>query len=317
MEVNMNIFITGGTGYIGSVLVNESINAGHNTYVLTRSKDKTVELEKQGAKVIVGDMLQDGQWQKTINEMDAIIHLAAPPTWGKKVTQQVALSYADGHLQLTKRLFDAINPKQLERLIFVGGTSYFGDSGKKEAKSELFQSEPKGWGPYIAPSIKYAKEKIAEGYPASIVFPAQIYGPSSWMEQLYLNPLFKNKPLTNLKGYDPYFSPIHIEDCARALLHVIEHGKIGEDYIISDLQQLPSSVFRDEIIKLMGVKEPKFRAVPRWLCQLLLGPVLTEYATAHTNFSSEKLQQTGFEFRYPTYQEGLSQVVKAWLQKQK
>jgi len=312
----MNILITGGTGYIGSVLLEETIKAGHNTFVLTRNQDKQKDLEKKGIKVIVGDMLQDGLWQQRIKEMDAVIHLAAPPTWGKKVTEKVALTYAEGHLQLTKRLFDAINPKQLKQLIFVGGTSYFGDSGNKEPKSETFRSEPKGWGPYIAPSIDYAKEKAAQGYPVSIVYPTQIYGPSSWMEQLYLQPLFTNKPLTTLKGYNTYFSPIHIEDCARALLHVIEYGEKGEDYILSDCQQLPSSVFRDAIIQLMGVKEPKYRVVPRWLCKLIIGPVLTEYATAHTNFSSEKLQKTGFEFRYPTYKEGLAQVVSAWLQKQ-
>ncbi|BBI30905.1 NAD-dependent epimerase/dehydratase family protein [Cohnella abietis] len=312
----MNILITGGTGYIGTVLVEESVKAGHNTYVLTRNREKSEALEKQGVKVIVGDILQDGQWQQKINDMDAVIHLAAPPTWGKKVTKKVALSYADGHLELTKRLFAAIDPKHLKRLIFVGGTSYFGDSGNEAPRTESFQAEPKGWGPYISPSIKYAKEKIAEGYPASIVFPAQIYGPSSWMEQLFFQPLYTNKPITSLKGYSPYFSPIHIEDCARALLHLIEKGEIGEDYIISDLQPLKSTVFRDEIIKLMGVRNPKFREVPRWLCQLLLGPVLTEYATAHTNFSSKKLQETGFKFRYPTYIEGLPQVVDAWLKLQ-
>ncbi len=180
-------------------------------------------------------------------------------------------------------------------------------------RQNLSKRSRRGGGRISHPRSDMQKKKIAAGYPATIVFPAQIYGPSSWMEQLYLQPLFTKKPLTSLKGYRPYFSPIHIEDCARALLHLTEHGEIGEDYIISDLQQLPSAVFRDEIIKIMGVKDPKFREVPRWLCQFILGPVLTEYATAHTNFSSNKLQGTGFKFRYPTYKEGLPQVVKAWL----
>lgn len=312
----MNILITGGTGYIGTVLVEESVKVGHQTYVLTRNKEKAQTLEGQGVQAIVGDLMQDGQWQELINDMDAVIHLAAPPTWGKKVTKKVALAYADGHLKLTKRLFEAIDTQRLGRLIFVGGTSYFGDSGDTSPKTESFQADPKGWGPYIAPSINYVKERIGEGYPASIVYPAQIYGPSSWMEQLFLQPLFTDKPITSLKGYTPYFSPIHIEDCARALLYVIEHGEIGEDYILSDQQPLSSAIFRDEIVRLMDVDDPKFRSIPRWLCQFVLGPVLTEYATAHTNFSSKKLQKTGFTFRYPTYQEGLPQVVEAWLEKQ-
>ncbi|MEK8130743.1 hypothetical protein WMW72_22815 [Paenibacillus filicis] len=42
---------------------------------------------------------------------------------GTKVTKKGAFSYTDGHLQLTKRLLAAIDPKRLKRLIFVGGTS--------------------------------------------------------------------------------------------------------------------------------------------------------------------------------------------------
>ena len=65
----------------------------------------------------------------------------------------------------------------------------------------------------------------------------------------------------------------------------------------------------------MNVKDVKVRRVPRFLCQLLVGPVLTEYATAHTNFSNKKLMQTGFNYRYPTYKDGLPNVVKQWLER--
>lgn len=41
--------------------------------------------------------------------------------------------------------------------------------------------------------------------------------------------------------------------------------------------------------------------------------MVTEYITAHSNFSNEKLRATGFEFKYPTAYEGLPQVVEQWL----
>ncbi|MNN20998.1 hypothetical protein D3C81_1343040 [compost metagenome] len=53
--------------------------------------------------------------------------------------------------------------------------------------------------------------------------------------------------------------------------------------------------------------------IPAWLCRLVIGPVLTEYATAHTYFSNAKLLETGFEFRYPSAAHGIPQVVKQWL----
>ena len=236
----MKIFVTGGTGYIGEVLVKEGLQLGHEMIVLTRSKDKAEYLELQGVHPVVGDLMEDGDWQNAINDADAVIHLAAPPTWGKKVTKKVALTYADGHLQLTKRLFDVVNPQKVNKIIFVGGTSYYGDSGNGEPRDETFRSTPKGWGPYIAPSIEYARTK-AKDYPVTIVFPAQIYGPSSWMEQLYLEPLYLGKPITSLKGYNPHFSPIHVEDCGRACIHLIKNGKNREEYILTDCQPVDST----------------------------------------------------------------------------
>lgn len=312
----MKIFITGGTGYIGSVLVKVAKDSGYDVTVMTRSEEKAKQLNNDGVQTLVGDLLVDGPWQQFINEVDAVIHLAAPPTWGKKVTAKIAQSYAVGHLDMTKRLFEAIDPQNLQKIIYVGGTSYFGDAGDGDAQSEEYRSEPKGWGPYIAGSIDLAKQYATQGYPVTIVYPAQIYGPTSWMEQLYLQPLHTKKAVIGLKGYNVFFSPIHIVDCGRAFLHLIEHGENGEDYILSDNHPLPSKEFRKEIEVLMGVTDAKTKLVPRWVCKIALGPVLTEYATANTNFSNAKLLETGFEFQYPTYKDGLPNVVEDWLSQQ-
>ena len=309
----MKIFVTGGTGYVGEVLVNEGVEIGHEMTVLTRSPEKAKNLQVQGVQAIVGDMMSNGDWIDEMNQSDAIIHLASPPTWGRRVTKKIAKQYANGHYELTERLFQVANPKSVKKIIFVGGTSFFGDAGNEEPKDETYSSSPKGWGPYIAPSIHYAKEQKKK-FPLNIVYPSQIYGPSSWMEQLFLEPLYEGRPLTTLKGYSPMFSPIHIEDCGRALIHLIQHGEEGEEYILTDNLPIPSENFCIEIEYLMNVINSKVRYVSKFLCQLFIGPVLTEYATANTNFSNKKLRSTGFRFRYPTYKDGLPDVVERWLE---
>lgn len=310
----MKLFVTGGTGYIGEYVLQEALADGHDVYVLTRSKQKADALKARGVRAFVGDFLQDGEWQGAFQRADAIIHLAAPPTWGEKVTKKVAQTYATGHLQLTERLFELAEFATCKKIIFVGGTSFFGDTGNEALRDEAYRSDPKGWGPYIAPSIHYA-EKMKAKFPVSIVFPAQIYGPSSWMEQLYLQPLQDEKPLTSLKGYRPMINPIHIEDCARAFIHLIEHGQAGEDYLVVDGQPVDSFSYREEIERHLGKQAVKIRLVPKWLCQIAIGPVLTEYATAHTYFTNKKLVATGFTYRYPSYKEGLPQVVATWKEK--
>ena len=52
----MNIFIAGGTGAIGRVLIPLLVHAGHQVVALTRSADRTSQLKQMGAVPVVGDV---------------------------------------------------------------------------------------------------------------------------------------------------------------------------------------------------------------------------------------------------------------------
>lgn len=306
------IFVTGGTGYIGKTLVQEALKQNMELIVLTRSAAKAKQLEMQGVTAVVGDLQEDGEWQKVIGECQYVIHLAAPPTWGKKVTKKVAQEYSNGHYIMTVRLLDHINPSTIQNIIYVAGTSYIGDSGSDVPKDETYRSTPKGWGPYIAPSVDVLDKYKNSGLPITTVFPAQIYGADSWTVQLFMEPLYRNKPIYSLRGKEPMFSPIHVEDCARACLHLTSNARVGESYILCDAHPITSEKFKQIIEQEMGVTG-KIVKIPEWLCRAVIGPVLTEYATAHTYFSNAKLLETGFEFRYPSAIHGIPQVTKHWL----
>ncbi|UKS26896.1 DUF1731 domain-containing protein [Paenibacillus sp. HWE-109] len=307
----MSIFITGGTGYIGSKTVDVALQQGYQVTVLTRDAEKAKELQRKGAKALVGDLMVDGGWQKELRNAENVIHLAAPPTWGKKVTTKVAQDYQKGHYDMTVRLLDNVNVERLKKLIYIAGTSYFGDAGDGEPAIETFRSQPKGWGPYISPSIDILPQYSNKGVPIISAFPGQVYGADSWFPQLFLEPLAKSKPVIGLKGHNPIFSPIHVQDCARAFLFLLEAGQAGESYILVDDKPIRSGDITTLSAKALKLPEKK-RYVPTWLCRLLLGPVLTEYATSHTNFSNEKLKKTGFTYLYPTIQSGIADVVAEW-----
>ncbi|WP_171681709.1 NAD-dependent epimerase/dehydratase family protein [Paenibacillus planticolens] len=307
----MSIFITGGTGYIGSRTVDVALQQGYPVTVLTRDAKKADELQRKGAKTLVGDLLEEGDWQKELADAEYVIHLAAPPTWGKKVTTKVAQNYQKGHYDMTVRLLDNINAERLKKLIYIAGTSYLGDAGEGDPAIETFRSQPKGWGPYISPSVDILPRYVNKGVPIVTAFPGQVYGADSWFPQLFLEPLAKNKPVIGLKGHNPLFSPIHVQDCARAFLFLLEAGQPGESYILVDDKPIRSGDITTLSAEALKVREKK-RYVPTWLCRLLLGPVLTEYATSHTNFSNEKLKKAGFSYQFPTIQSGITDVVAEW-----
>jgi nucleoside-diphosphate-sugar epimerase len=72
---NMHVFVTGATGWIGSVIVPELISQGHTVLGLARSTEAVQKLEATGAQAIKGsledlDVLKDG-----VRQCDAVIHV--------------------------------------------------------------------------------------------------------------------------------------------------------------------------------------------------------------------------------------------------
>lgn len=307
------LFVTGGTGFIGTRFVSLALEAGYRVRVLTRNARAAEQWKHEGVSVVQGDLLTPGPWQEEAAASDEVVHLAQPLTFGARVTHQRAMAYREQRLRMDSMLLDSLKPGTVRRVLYVGGTSYYGDQGS-QLVTEDATPRPTGWGPYIAPAIESLPRHLERGLPLVETYPGSVYGLGSWFVEYALVPLKAGKRLFGLKEtLTHHMSPIHVEDCARALLHLLEHGEVGRRYFVVDDQPATFGELTRVAAEALGVSYRKV-FVPRWLCRLLLGPVLTDSLTSEARLSNARLHGTGFQFHYPTLREGVPALVKQWLE---
>jgi uncharacterized protein YbjT (DUF2867 family) len=72
----MHVFVTGATGWIGSAVVDELLDAGHEVTGLARSDHSAAALEKKGAGVHPGDLDLLDSIRAGSTDADGVVHLA-------------------------------------------------------------------------------------------------------------------------------------------------------------------------------------------------------------------------------------------------
>src|SRR5215203_4148961 len=83
----MNILVTGGAGYIGSVVVEECISAGHKTFVIDNLEKGHREMVHPDAKFFEGDFGDATLMERIFREesIDTVVHMAAYSLVGESV----------------------------------------------------------------------------------------------------------------------------------------------------------------------------------------------------------------------------------------
>ena len=121
-----HILITGGTGFLGSALVAEQLEQGHQVSVLTRNQDAA--LRKLGPKVQTLSNLT--QLPDSIY-YDAVINLAGAPIFGSRWTNERKQLICDSRIALTESLLAYIAKLPVKPEVLISGSAIgiYGNQG--------------------------------------------------------------------------------------------------------------------------------------------------------------------------------------------
>ena len=160
----MRVFVTGATGFIGTELVKELIEVGHQVRGLTRNDAGVEQLKAVGAEVLRGDLTNLDSLRSGAREMDAVVHLAFSHDFSK-----FAQNAAD-EMQAIEALGSALEPGKL--LVVTSGVGLTsGEPGQVRT-----ESDPPADSPAIPRRPEQAAKAVAEkGVHVAIVRLPQVH----------------------------------------------------------------------------------------------------------------------------------------------
>ena len=147
----MRVFVTGGAGYIGSVVTEQLIGDGHEVVVydnLTKGHPGAVV---EGAKFIEGDLLDAGRLRQTLDEhrIEAVIHMAASSLVGESV--QEPGKYYHNNVVAGLVLLDTMRDCGITRIVFSSTAATYGEPESQP----IYETAPTN------PTNTYGETKLA------------------------------------------------------------------------------------------------------------------------------------------------------------
>ncbi len=147
----MRVLVTGGAGYIGSVITDQLVAAGHRVVVydnLSKGHDDAVN---EDATFVEGDLLDAATLADalTANEIEAVVHMAAASLVGESMTKPE--QYYLNNVVASIRLLDAMVDAKIQMLVFSSTAAVYGEP----STVPIAEDDP------TAPSNTYGDTKLA------------------------------------------------------------------------------------------------------------------------------------------------------------
>lgn len=127
----MRVLVTGGAGYIGSVVVEELLNDGHEVVVYDNLAKGHRDSVPANATFVENDLLATNRLAETLraNEIEAVIHMAADSLVGESVKKSE--KYYRTNVLGGLSLLDAMNEAGVGRLVFSSTAAVYGEPEKQ------------------------------------------------------------------------------------------------------------------------------------------------------------------------------------------
>lgn len=230
--MTMNVFVTGGTGFVGGAVVRRLLEAGHTVRALVRSGTNTRQLDGLPVERIEGTLADTGSLRRGMTGCDWVFHVAALYSYWGHPWEEFYQTNVEG----TRRVLEIAGDTGARRIVYTSSIATLGlPTGDTPADEDTPVTLAEKIGHYKRSKFmaeEAARDFARRGLPVVIVNPAAPVGvgdhkPTATGQMIvdFLN--------GKMFGYvDTGMNIVDVEDVAAGHLLAAERGRVGERYIL-------------------------------------------------------------------------------------
>jgi nucleoside-diphosphate-sugar epimerase len=301
----MNIFIAGGTGAIGRVLVPLLVNAGHKVVALTRSADRTAQLARMGAVPVVGDVYEEARLARLVAESEAEVVIHQLTAFGTRDGDPYAETIRV-RIEGTRSLISAARAARARRFIAQSISfmcSPFG-SGLTDEETPLYLDAPAAVRA-LAQAIASLERQTLEagGMSGTVLRYGWFYGPGTSYDPEGTIPSALRKGTMPIVGAGAgTYSFINLRDAAAATIKVLAHEASGVYNIVDD-SPVRLSEWLPIAAELLGAPAPSHMEEPA--ARQKLGDMRVYYMNQQRGASNAKAKRAfNWQPAFPSWRTG-------------
>jgi len=246
--------VTGGSGFLGSHLVEALVARGEKVRVLVRSTSKVDYLKSLKVDLIYGDLNNINSLRKAIQNIERIYHCAALATdWG--TWEMFRTTNVTGVHNLLEVALEA----GIRKFIHVSTTDVYGHPDYPADEDTPYRL--RGW-PYG--DTKIEGEQLVWNYyrqhdlPITIVRPVNIYGPRSTTFVSDIVELLKSGSMINIGNGRKPAGLAYVTNVVDVILRAADsENSVGQAYNTSDGSDVTWRQYVNRLAEIIGVPSPK------------------------------------------------------------
>jgi dihydroflavonol-4-reductase len=257
------VLVTGASGFVGSAVARIAQQKGFAVRVLVRATSPRRNVEGLGADIAVGDMRDEASMRAALRGVRYLLHVAADYRLWAPDPAEIERANLEG----TEATMRAALREGVERIVYTSSvaTLKVTSSGQSaDETSPLTAQQAIG----VYKRSKVLAERAVERMIANHKLPAVIVNPSTPIGPRDVKPTPTGRIIVEAaRGKIPAFvdtglNLVHVDDVAAGHWLALEHGTIGERYILGG-ENLPLKTMLADIAALTGHKPPTL-SLPRW-----------------------------------------------------